>query len=156
MTPTPIESNLQRSPAHAPHIRGMKGSRTRRIGDVHADRVELAALPHARPINPWRESPCGGSAGRPRPSMFSSASSEIKNDGLFSFFVFQLKVQKNESAVITASKQASKQASKIWTPIHYRKYSRVYLRTDLQLLAKKTPTAGGWIFRDPDAPRGGV
>ena len=23
-TPTPIESNLQRSPAHAPHIRGVK------------------------------------------------------------------------------------------------------------------------------------
>ena len=50
--------------------------------------------------------------------------------------------------------QANSSSSKIWTPIHYRKYSRVYLRTDLQLLAKKTPTAGGWIFRIQTPPGG--
>ena len=55
VTPTPIESNLLRSPAHAPHIRGLKGPRTRRAGDAHADRVEIAALPRARPARPWPE-----------------------------------------------------------------------------------------------------
>ncbi len=29
MTPTPIESNFQRPPAHAPHARGVKGPRMR-------------------------------------------------------------------------------------------------------------------------------
>ncbi len=43
VTPTPIELNLRRSPAYAPHIRGLKGPRTRRAGAAHADRVELAA-----------------------------------------------------------------------------------------------------------------
>ncbi len=41
MTPTPIESNLQRSPVHAPHIRGMKGSRTRCADDVHANAIDI-------------------------------------------------------------------------------------------------------------------
>jgi hypothetical protein len=34
VTLTPAESNLQRFPAHAPHIRGVKGPRTRRAGDA--------------------------------------------------------------------------------------------------------------------------
>ena len=42
-------------PAYAARIRGFKGPRTRRAGDAHADRVELAALPRARPAHPWRE-----------------------------------------------------------------------------------------------------
>ena len=61
------------------------------------------------------------------------------------------KVQKRKCGDLRANS-----SSKIWTPIHYRKYSRVYLRTDLQvqLLAKKTPTAGGWIFRIQTPPGG--
>ena len=55
MTPTPVDLKLQRFPAHAPHIRSLKGPRTRRAGDAHTDRVELAALPRTRPAHPWFE-----------------------------------------------------------------------------------------------------
>ncbi len=55
VTPRPIESKLQRSPVHAPRIRGLKGPRTRRAGDIHADQVEVAALPRACPAHPCLE-----------------------------------------------------------------------------------------------------
>ena len=52
VTPTPIDSKLLRSPAHAPHIRCLKVPPMRRVGDAHPDRVEIAALPRARPAHP--------------------------------------------------------------------------------------------------------
>ena len=70
------------------------------------------------------------------------------DDGFFFFFAFHLKMHNLNCSDL--------QASKIWTPIHYRKYSRVYLRTDLQLLVKRRLPPGTGFSESRRLPGGGI